>query len=207
MTSTRAASPGAAAPSRATRVAKALTEVFAPIVLIVVLLFAVTIHASEHWQRGVLLAGIATFFVGVLPYAVMLVGIRAGRLRDRHLSERRDRPLMMVFGLASAATGLYLVHMMGAPRDLFALVGAMLAGIVVALGVTLFWKISIHSACAAGAVAVLALAVTPWALLLTPVVIATAWARVRLHDHTTEQVIGGAVVGAVVATPAFGALA
>jgi len=121
VTSTRAASPGAAAPSRATRVAKALTEVFAPIVLIVVLLFAVTIHASAHWRRGVLLAGIATFFVGVLPYAVMLVGIRAGRLRDRHLSERRDRPLMMVFGLASAATGLYLVHVMGAPRELFAL--------------------------------------------------------------------------------------
>ena len=194
MTTTQATA-NATGTSWATRLAKALTEVFAPIVLIVFLLFAVTIYASADWRRGVLLAGIAAFFGGVLPYTVMLLGIRAGRLGDRHLRERRERPLMMLFGLASAATGLYLVHAMGAPPELFALVGAMLAGIVVALGVTLFWKISIHSACAAGSVAILAVAVTPWALLLTPVVVATAWARVRLNDHTTAQVTGGAVVG------------
>ena len=78
MTTTQATA-NATGTSWATRLAKALTEVFAPIVLIVFLLFAVTIYASADWRRGVLLAGIAAFFVGVLPYTVMLLGIRAGR--------------------------------------------------------------------------------------------------------------------------------
>jgi hypothetical protein len=41
-----------------------------------------------------------------LPYAIMLVGIRRGRLSDRHLSLRAQRPVMMIIGLASVSVGL-----------------------------------------------------------------------------------------------------
>jgi membrane-associated phospholipid phosphatase len=86
-----------------------------------------------------------------------------------------------------------------APRALFALLAAMVAGLSVALAITSFWKISIHAAVAAGTVASLAILVSPWWLLLVPFVVLTGWARVEIRDHTPVQVSVGAIVGAGVA--------
>jgi membrane-associated phospholipid phosphatase len=91
------------------------------------------------------------------------------------------------------------VRWLDAPRALFALVAAMVAGLAVALAITSFWKISIHAAAAAGTVISLAILVSPWWLLAAPLVVVTGWARVEIHDHTPVQVSVGAIVGAAVA--------
>lgn len=181
-------------------VARLLTELLAPIVLIVALLFAVAIHASPSVGRGLLYGAVTAFFAGGLPYAIMMLGIRRGHLGDRHLSKRQERPVMMVIGLVSVAVGLLLTWWLGAPRALFALVAAMMAGVAVALAITIFWKISIHTACAAGTLGILVLQFGPamWALL--PLVAAIAWARVALRDHTHPQVVAGAFIGYAVAS-------
>jgi membrane-associated phospholipid phosphatase len=180
-------------------IAQILTEILAPIVLIVGLLFAVAIHASSTAWRGVLYGFVAAFFAGGLPYAIMMLGIRRGHLGDRHLSERAERPVMMVIGLISVTVGLLITWRLGAPRALFALVAAMVAGVAVALAITVFWKISIHTASAAGTVAILVIEFGPalWATL--PIVAAVAWARVALRDHTPAQVTAGTLVGFAVA--------
>jgi hypothetical protein len=157
------------------------------------------IHARSAAWRGVLYGVLTAFFAGGLPYAIMMLGIRRRHLSDRHLSERAERPVMMVIGLVSVTVGLLITWWLGAPRALFALVSAMVTGVAVALAVTVFWKISIHTACAAGAVAILVIEFGPvlWATL--PVVVAVAWARVALGDHTPAQVMVGVIVGLVVA--------
>ena len=187
-------------------VARALTEIFAPIVLIVAQLFAVAIHASHSLGRGLLYGAITAFFAGGLPYAILLLGIRRGILGDRHLTERRERPAMMAIGMVSVTTGLLITWWLGAPRALIALVAAMVAGVVVSLAITVFWKISIHAAGAAGTVAILVIEFGPalWATL--PIVVAVAWARVTLRDHTVGQVIAGSIVGFLVAVSVMSAL-
>jgi membrane-associated phospholipid phosphatase len=84
-----------------------------------------------------------------------------------------------------------------------ALVGAGGVGLAVALAITLVWKISIHTAVAAGAVVVLALVFGPALLVLAPLVALSGWARVEVGDHTPAQVLAGAAVGAAVAGAAF----
>lgn len=187
-------------------VARLLTELLAPIVLIVALLFAVAIHASTSVGHGLLYGAVTAFFAGGLPYAIMMLGIRRGHLGDRHLSKRQERPVMMVIGLVSVTVGLLLTWWLGAPRALFALVAAMVAGVVVALAITIFWKISIHTACAAGTLAILVLefGAPMWCLL--PLVLVIAWARVALRDHTVAQVAAGIVVGFSVAATVMGRL-
>ncbi len=187
-------------------VARLLTELLAPIVLIVALLFAVAIHASPSVGRGLLYGTITAFFAGGLPYAIMMLGIRRGHLGDRHLTKRQERPLMMVIGLGSVTVGLLLTWWLGAPRALFALVAAMVAGVAIALAITIFWKISIHTACAAGTLAILVLefGASMWGLI--PLVVAIAWARVTLKDHSIAQVLAGGVVGFVVAVLTMGTL-
>ncbi len=94
--------------------------------------------------------------------------------------------------------GTLALALLGAPRDLLALIACMVAALVVATPITLLarWKISIHALVAAG-VAV-TFSVVFGALLLPAWLLAAAvcWSRVRLGDHTTAQVIAGAVVGA-----------
>lgn len=111
---------------------------------------------------------------------------------------------MMAIGLASVAVALGLMGLLDAPRELFALVGAMVAGVAVALLISALWKISIHTSVTAGSVTILAIVFGPWSLVLGPLVVAVAWSRVHLHAHTLSQVIVGAAVGALVAYCAFG---
>ena len=181
------------------RVARLVTEVMSPVILIVAVTLIVAVH-SAGLTRGLTLGLVATFFAVGFPYALVLVGVRRGRLTDHHISRREQRPRMMAVALASVATGLVVLVWLDTPRALFALVAAMVAGLVVALAITSFWKISIHAAAAAGTVASLAILVSPWWLLIAPLVVLTGWARVEIRDHTPVQVCVGAVVGAVVAS-------
>jgi hypothetical protein len=181
------------------RMASLVTEVMSPAVPIVIVIFIVAVHSAGA-GRGLLLGLVAAFFSAGLPYGLVLIGVRRGRLTDHHISRREQRPRMMAISLASLAAGLLLLLWLDAPRALFALVAWMVAGLALTLAVTSFWKISIHCAAAAGTVASLAILVSPWWLLLAPMVVLIGWARVEIRDHTAVQVLVGAVVGAAVPT-------
>jgi hypothetical protein len=180
------------------RMARLVTEVMSPVVLIVAVILIVAVH-SAGLVRGLALGLVAVFFAGGFPYGLVLIGVRRGRLTDHHISRREQRPPVMAIALASVVCGLLVLRWLDAPRALFALMAAMVAGLVVALAITSFWKISIHAATAAGTVASLAILVSPWWLIASPLVVLTGWARVEIRDHTPVQVLVGAIVGAVVA--------
>jgi len=179
--------------------ASLVTEVMSPAVPIVVVIFTVAVDSSGV-GRGLLLGLVAAFFAAGLPYGLVLIGVRLGRLTDHHISRREQRPRMMAMALASLAAGLLFLVWLDAPRALFALVASMVAGLSVTLAVTSLWKISIHSAVAAGTVASLAILISPWGVLLVPLVVLIGWARVEIRDHTPVQVLVGAAVGAAVTT-------
>ena len=180
------------------RMARLVTEVMSPFVLVVVVVFIVAVH-SAGVMRGLALGLVAIFFAAGIPYGLVLIGVRRGRLTDHHIALREQRPRMMAIALVSVGAGLLVLFWLDAPHALFALVVAMVAGLAVTLIITSFWKISIHAAVAAGTVASLVILVSPWWLLLAPLVVLTGWARVEIHDHTPVQVVVGAVVGAAVA--------
>jgi membrane-associated phospholipid phosphatase len=79
----------------------------------------------------------------------------------------------------------------------------MVAGLAVAVAMTRFWKISIHTAVAAGTATSLVITFGPAMLATSVIVLATGWSRVRLRDHTPLQGIVGAFVGAVVAAAVY----
>lgn len=195
----------AATRSRSQRFAHLISELFSPVYQVFFMLLVVGIH-SAGLAQGLLLGAVAALFAGGIPYLILATGVRRGRFTDMHLSRREERPIMMAIGLASVAVGLGLMALLDAPRELFALVGAMVAGVAVALLVSSIWKISIHTSVTAGSATILAIVFGPWALLLGSVVAAVAWARVRLGAHTVSQVLVGAAVGAGVAYGAFTAL-
>jgi membrane-associated phospholipid phosphatase len=183
-----------------------LTEVFAPAVLAAVLPLIVGLHAASSPVRGLAWGLLASLFCAVLPYAMILRGVRQGRLSDRHIGERSQRTRPLLLGLGSVLIGLALLLATHAPRELVALVVASFAGGAVATAVNHFWKSSIHAGVAAASAVVLVLIYGPALLVTAVVVAAVGWSRVRLRDHTVAQVIVGALIGAVIAGVVFGVL-
>jgi hypothetical protein len=188
------------------RLARWLTEAFAPAVLVSVLLVLLGIHAEPGLVRGLTLGAVAALFESVLPYLYILRGVRSGRLSDRHIGDRRQRLVPLLVGLASVVVGVVVLVIAGAHRELLAAVAAGGVGLVVAAAVNHWWKMSIHAAVASGAVVILLMVYGPVLLVTAPLVGAVGWSRVELKDHTWAQVAVGTVVGALVAGGVFAAL-
>ncbi len=190
-------------PSSRIRFATFVTEVFSPVYLVAGLLLVVALHSASSTREAIALGVVAALFASLLPFVVLLRGVRSGRLNDRHLRKREQRPAMMVMGLTSVLIGSALLVAWGAPQELLALLAAMVAGLVTTLAVTLCWKISIHAAVASGTAAILISVFGPFMLLTAPLVALIAWSRIVLTHHTLPQVVAGAVVGAVIAAGMF----
>jgi len=199
----RAAAAGQPAPpNHGAGLAGAVTELLAPANLAVAQLLLVGWHSTAG-PAGLAWGLLAATFCGLLPYGIVIAGVHHRRWTDRHLRLRRQRPAPFLAAIASVLAGLALLLALDAPRQLVALVVAMLTGLATTLVVTLWWKLSVHTAAAAGTVAILALTFGLTLTLTFPAVALVAWARVRLGDHTPAQTLAGAALGGLMATTVF----
>ncbi|QHF19511.1 phosphatase PAP2 family protein [Rathayibacter sp. VKM Ac-2762] len=187
-----------AAGSAAARLA---TEVFSPAVLAVLVPVVVGARVADPPLLGVAWGALAALFVGVVPYLVIRLLMRTGRIHgDHHVPDRRERALPIALALVSIAAGLVLLAVLGAPAAVTAF-GVVTVAVVLAVGVVnLVWKLSGHAAVVATCAVVVLIAYGPLSLLISvPVVLWVLWSRVRLGAHTPAQVLAGAAVGTVLA--------
>ncbi|MFD5567606.1 phosphatase PAP2 family protein [Streptomyces cadmiisoli] len=145
----------------------------------------------------------AALFTSVLPSVILSFGERRSYWSDRHVRLRQERLVAGPVVLASVITGTGLLYGLEATRDVCVLVAAMLAVLLALMLITFFWKVSVHCAVAAGALAVLAALHGPVMVVMAPLVALIGWSRVRLRCHTVPQAAVGACVGLIVGTVAF----
>lgn len=170
--------------------ARVVTEVAAPqYVATVMLLTSFLRHpGTPFWQSLV-----AAVFTTGIPMAALEWMRRAGRVTSRHVPVRQHRLPVFLVALASLLAGLVVLVASGVSSGLLAEVLAVLAGLIVCMVVTLWWKVSIHAAVA-----------TCCGLILLPVHAAIAlvalvgWSRIKVRGHTDTQVLGGTLIGLAV---------
>ncbi|MHA7181263.1 phosphatase PAP2 family protein [Arthrobacter sp. MDB2-24] len=190
--------PGPAQGKSAGRsLAAAISEVFAPAILVSVFLLVAAVR-SAGGPGGILPSAVAVVFTAALPFAGVLLLVHRGHLVDHHISDRRQRGPVLAATLVSIGVGLVILTLLHAPWAVIGTVLCTVGGVVVVLVVNLWWKLSAHSAVAVffvvGIVALFGPKAAP--LLLVPP--AVGWSRVRLRAHTLGQVWAGCVVGAVI---------
>ncbi|WP_416903495.1 phosphatase PAP2 family protein [Micromonospora echinospora] len=192
------------ASSASTRIARVVTEVFAPALLAAIMPIVVALHAT--WPAagsGVGWALVGALFCSLIPNSLIWWGVRRGRLTDHHVRVREQRRTPLTLGLVSVLIGLALLVGLRAPRPVIAIVVVMfVVGLAVTL-VNLVWKLSIHAAVAAGSAAVLVIVFGPALLSTAPLVALVGWSRVQLREHTISQVVAGVAIGLAVAVPTF----
>lgn len=186
----------AALPSdtRQTRWARWISNLFSPPLMIVagVSVAAGYVGTAAAWQWAAQYLLIAL----VLPICFIAWQFMRGHILslEMHLRSERVQPYLVSL-LCSLAAWLWLRLGM-APALLTVLAGVGVVQVALMLAVTLFWKISAHSASVAG-LAMLALSLFgAVALPLVVLVPAVGWARVNLCRHSLMQVVAGALLGA-----------
>jgi membrane-associated phospholipid phosphatase len=185
------------------RVARLVGELLSPSPILVVLALVVAWASSPTPAMAVLWGGIAAVSASLLPYALILRGVRRGRLSDKNISLREQRIRFGIVAIGSILLGLAVLAAFDAPAELVALLASIAVGVACGWVVTLWWKISVHAAIAAGAATVLLLVFGPALLAVWPLVAVVAWSRVQVGDHTPAQVLAGVALGVVVNATVF----
>ncbi|APU44588.1 hypothetical protein [Streptomyces sp. TN58] len=180
------------------KAARLLSDVLAPANLVVALLLLVGLHSTGSWT-GLGWGLLAALFCGVVPIGIIAVGVRRGALTDQHIRIRRQRVAPMALSLLSVLAGVALLRHLGAPAQVFALVVAMLVGLLSSLLVTVAWQISVHMSVAGGTVMILLLVFGPPALPAALVAAAVGWSRLALRAHTPAQLLAGTALGGTAA--------
>jgi membrane-associated phospholipid phosphatase len=184
-------------------VARLVGEVLSPPPILVALALVVAWASSPTPAMAARWGAIAALFASVLPYALILRGVRQGRLTDKNISLREQRIRLGVVAITSILLGLVLLTAFDAPAEMVALLAAVAVGVACGWVITLWWKISVHAAIAAGAATVLTLVFGPALLVVWPLVALIAWSRVQVGDHTPAQVLAGIALGIVVNATIF----
>ncbi|SCF04567.1 hypothetical protein GA0074695_3087 [Micromonospora viridifaciens] len=185
------------------RLARLLTELLAPSVLVTALPLAVTARVSAGLPDFLRWGGVALLFCAVVPVGVIVHGVRRGRLSDRHVGDRTQRARPLLTGLASVAVGMALLVALRAPVELFATIVVIFVVGAACTVVNHWWKLSIHAAVAAATAAVLVSLHGPALHAGWLLVAAVAWSRVVLRDHTWAQVVAGIALGAPLAAGTY----
>ncbi|MFD4032056.1 phosphatase PAP2 family protein [Streptomyces sp. NPDC058637] len=188
-----------------TRLARIVTDALAPAYLVIAILLIIGWHSTRSLE-GLAWGLLAALFCGGIPFAIILFGVKRGSWTDKHVKVRSQRAVPLTATMVSVLAGILIQVVFDAPRELFALVIAMLVGLAATMAVTVWWKVSVHTAVAGGVATILTLAFGPPLAALALVVAAIGWSRVQLRDHTVAQTIVGALLGGVAAAVTFGLL-
>ncbi|ROQ96015.1 PAP2 superfamily protein [Streptomyces sp. 2132.2] len=176
------------------KAARLVSDGLAPANTVVALLLLIGWHGGTSWT-GLGWGLLAALFCGAAPIAIIAVGVRRGSLTDPHIRVRGQRIVPMALSLLCVVAGAVLLRALGAPAEVFALVVAMLVGLVSSLLVTVAWQISIHMSVAGGAVMILLLVFGPRVLPAVLIAAAVAWSRLVLRAHTPAQLLAGTALG------------
>jgi hypothetical protein len=158
-----------------------------------------TLSARTAWLWAVIYGLLAI----LAPALYVLYLFRRGVISDLHLTvrEERTRPLVVTLGAALAAW--MVLYSGGAPQVLVTLAVANVLNALFFFGITLYWKISAHSAAAAALAFLALMLVGRMAMPLAASVLLIAWARVRMQHHTVGQTVAGAILGSSVLASTF----
>ncbi|ETW95710.1 MAG: hypothetical protein ETSY1_29485 [Candidatus Entotheonella factor] len=159
-----------------------------------VLLVAAIDPSLKGW-----VCAIAYILIAILGPILFLFGLlHRGRISDLDITRRGERPLPFIAALGGCIIACLCLYAVGAPILLLRFAAAHMSIMALIFVITLFWKISVHSAGIAGVATLAASLLGGLQVLALTSVILVGWSRIRLGRHTVGQVIAGGILGSLI---------
>lgn len=195
-------------PSFTCRAFDAISRVMNPVYLAPPGMLAISLKSVPDTLEAIKWWCIYLIFSTVIPLADLIWRRKSGRISDWHISRREERPVPMLFAIFYALLGMATLYLLNAPDVLKACMVTGLATGVIALLITLGWKISLHAMGSTLLATLIALVFKqPWYsplnILMALAIIITGVSRRYLKKHTVPQIIGGTILGAFLGIAVF----
>ena len=159
-----------------------------------VLLVAAIQPSMKGW-----VCAIAYTLIAILGPLIFLFGLlHRGRISDLDVTQRGERPIPFMVALCGCIIAWLCLYAVGAPTLLIRFAGAHMSIMALIFVITLFWKISVHSAGIAGVATLAASLLGGLQVLALTSVILVGWSRIRLGRHTFGQVVAGGILGSLI---------
>jgi membrane-associated phospholipid phosphatase len=185
------------------RLSRLISNILNPFLVsfIIIMLFAFKDAASTidaiKWA-------LISVVLSVLPvFAVVIYLVRCKKLNGIFINPREQRNGIYLLASALGAISCGVLWYFRAPKLLAVTFTAGLVAIIIFMAINYFWKISLHTAFMAAAVAVLIIVygvAAAWTFILLPPV---AWSRMELKQHSATQVMTGAILAAAIVVGIF----
>lgn len=190
--------------------AKVLSAIFSPLMVptyacAVALWITPLVLTSEKTR---LLICLAIFLITTtLPLASIILMMRAGKIKDSAISDRKERTVPFLISLACYLAAAWFMHAKHAPAWLWLFYAGAASLIVVAMLINIRWKISAHSMTMGGLTALFffialhdlsIVVIMPWLIGVILLSGAVGTSRLVLKRHTPAQVYAGFLIGLAV---------
>jgi len=180
-----------------------ISAIFSPYITAAVFIIIVIYSYSQSLSEFLPWVVTFLFFAVIIPGMYLLWLLETKKITDIHLADRKERKWPFLLGGISAFAGAAILIIMQATRPII-VIGVTYAvnAMVVAL-ITLFWKISIHTALfsAVATITVIVFGSSFWWLYL--ILIPLSWSRIHRHRHTVLQATAGALLAFVLTAAVF----
>lgn len=187
----------------ATIVSDVLSPILVPTFCYMIMMWLTPLVVLPERVRLLTMGAVATM-TALVPLGTMLTLRRLGRVNDAAISDRRQRPLPMIIAiLCYACTAWYLLSINAPWWMARFFIGAGVAALI-ALLITLRWKISAHMTAMGGMLALIAwlgfrhlLVVHPMVMISIVLVLCgvVGTCRLLLQRHSLGQVAAGFALG------------
>lgn len=167
--------------------------------VMVFLSFQSTSSLSDGLKWSLLLIGFT-----VLPvFALLIFLVHKEKVDDIFIKVRRQRNWIYLLASVSTITCSAILFSLGAPLVLFATVVSALFAMLIFMAINLAWKISLHTAFAAGSVTILTILYGATGAISAVLVPPIAWARIELKYHSLAETVAGALLSAMIVIVVF----
>lgn len=190
-------------------IAHVISTVFQPLLMPtygVVLLFVYTYFGVIYTQQFWLIISPIVLFSFVIPAILIFMLFRMGVISDLSLTKRRERLFPYLITLLSYTAMMIFYYRMNMPKWFLLMIAASIAIMIIAILITLRWKISAHMFGIGGLIGG-AMSVSyfversnPYYMFMGLFILAglIGTSRLILKRHTLGQVIAGFLLGLLV---------
>ncbi len=167
--------------------------------VVVFLSFQSTSSVGDGLKWSLLLIGFT-----VLPiFLVILYLVHNDKIDGIFIKVRQQRHQIYLIAIMCTVACCVILFSLNAPLVLVATMVAALSAILIFMLINFTWKISLHTAFAAGSVTVLVITYGATGALAAVLVPPIAWSRIELKYHSLTQTVAGALLSALIVFVVF----
>ncbi len=176
-----------------------VSHVLSPPIVWAALVCVIAFRDAASQEQALLWAAAYGVFVCLLPGLYILWLVRRGMVTDVHLRRRQERPRVLLISAACAGLAWWTLRWLGAPPAIPLVAVMTLALLAITTLISLVWQISLHATSISAAIIATGafFGIVP-ALLVLPLALLVAAARLNLKRHTPAEILAGTLVGGLI---------